>query len=166
MTRAGIIEVDRGDFTLVKYLLTSTAEEIERSVGFEAGRLQWGFVVVSLSEDEILKPEDFELKASSRWSGGVIRTSREHREFDLDMDQNIERMLIRRGQNLAELKAKVSRFFAQRGPNTPAKVLPNLRHVDGMRYPDAEAIGPAIRSGIPQFCLLRRCKFKIIRDVP
>ena len=61
-----------GNFTLLRYIRALSARDLERSVGFEQGRLDTGFSVVALADDELLAAADFELKASTRWSAGVI----------------------------------------------------------------------------------------------
>lgn len=158
MSTAGTIIVDGGDFTLLKYIAALDAEALERTVGFDRGRLKSGFTIVALAGDEVLGPGDFQLGASTRFSGAVVK------QATATQGHGIESMLADRGQDIAELKKKVARFFASRGGNTPAKVLPNLRHTEGMIYPDAEALGPGRRSGVPQFKLLVARKFVILRD--
>jgi hypothetical protein len=158
MSSAGNVTVDGGDFTLLKYVATLDAEALERTVGFDRGRLKSGFTIVALASNEILAPDDFQLGASSRYSGGVVK------QAAAGQGVGIEAILTDRGQDIAELKKKVAAFFASRGGNTPAKVLPNLRHTSGMKYPDAEALAPGVRSGVPQFKLLVPKKFVILRD--
>lgn len=155
---SGITVIGGGYFTMLKYVATLNAAVLERAVGFEQGRLRDGFLLAVLAGEEVLSPDDFELAASTRYSGGVIRRATDGSAV------GIEQLLTMRGQDPASLKRKVSEFFKRRGGNTPAKVLPNLRHTDGMKYPDAEALGPGIRSGVPQFRLLRPKKFVIVRD--
>ena len=137
-----------GDFTLLKYVIGLRAIELESTLGFAPGRLRSGFRLVALAENELLLADDFHLKASTRWSGGKLGDSDAG-----GRGTSIEELLSSRGQNVETLKAKVVAFFAQRGGNTPAKVLPNLVHMDGMEYPDATVLGPGIRSGVPQFSL-------------
>jgi hypothetical protein len=126
--------------------------------GFERGRLKTGFLIVALADNEVLTPNDFKLGASTRWSGGAVKKDTKGQAI------GIETILSQRGQDVTSLKEKVSKFFLMRGGNTPAKVLPNLRHTDGMIYPDGEALGPGIRGGVPQFILLRAKQFVIIRN--
>jgi hypothetical protein len=146
-----------GNFTMLKYIEKLSAAELERTVGFEKGRLDNGFCVVALAANQLITPQDFELKASTRWSAGAIGRSSNR------SGSEVETILDKRGQNVHALKQKVCSFFAKRGPNTPAKVLPNLRHTAGMLYPDAEALGPGISSGVPQFNLVATRKFVIVR---
>jgi hypothetical protein len=92
------------------------------------------------ADDEILKPGDFELKASSRWSAGILRSRH---------GKTINEVLLNRGHDVEELKSRVAGFFADKPENRPAKVLPNLVHTPVMSYPNAEARGPGIPSGVP-----------------
>jgi len=153
------ISIGSGDFTILKYLINLNARELERTVGFDKDRLATGCVIVVLSGHESLSPDDFELGGSTRWSAG-------HIPIRTGGHTTIENLLNDRGQNVAALKQKVCEFFARRGDNTPAKVLPNLRHTDGMLYPDAEALGPGTRSGVMQFKLLKMKQFEVFRTIP
>lgn len=157
MSNEGIV-VAAGYFTMLKYIAILNGPQLERTLGFECGRLKSGFRIAVLSESEILMPEEFILKGSTRWSGGSIRGVESYKE-GLD----IRDVISGRGQDENELKVKVAAFFARRGENTPAKLIPRLEHADGMKYPDAEALGPGRRSGVPQFCLLKPRRFTIVR---
>lgn len=156
MGRAGIVTV-KGDFTMLKFIATLGRRDLEKTVGYEEGRLESGFLIIVLDRSETLHIDEFELKASTRFSGGVLRK-------DSLQPCTIEDILIEREQNIENLKVKVAQFFSRRGGNTPAKVLPNLRHTEGMQYPDAEALGPGIRSGVPQFNLMVPKRFIIVRE--
>lgn len=46
----------------------------------------------------------------------------------------------------------------------PPKVLPNRKHTAEYIWSNAESLGSEIRSGVPQFKLLRSKKFVITRD--
>lgn len=61
------------------------------------------------------------------------------------------------------LKTKVCTFLNAGGARAPAKVLPFIRHQAGMQYPDAEALGPGVRSGVPQFDLTVPHEFVVVR---
>lgn len=157
MEVGGMITVNGGFFTFLKYIRDLDRSEMERAVGFEAGRLLSGFWIAELAPDEVLAPDEFELAASTRWSAGTMKLGPDRPET------GIESVLVQRGEDVQRLRTKVAAFMARRGGNTPAKVLPTLRHTEGMRYPDAEVLGPGIRSGIPQFKLLAQKRFAIVR---
>ena len=148
----------KGNFTTLRYLTGLGASELERTVGFAAGRLASGYLIVALAEDETISPDEFDLKASSRWSKGAVGGK------DGVGGQEIETILIRRGQDPSALKQQVCQYFARHPLNRPAKVLPNLRHTPGMLYPDAEALGPGISSGVPQFDLKVLKRFVVVHQ--
>ena len=161
MRRAGQV-IASGDFTLLKYLEQLDGPTIERHVGFDRGRLKSGFLIVCLANHEIIGPDDFTLEASTRWSGGIVHSDPSGAKV------GIESMLLNRGQDPAALKAKVAAFFLLDRAHTPAKVVPNLPHTEGMKYPDASILANEKRSGIPQFHLKHSCakQFVIVRDDP
>ena len=159
MSRAGNVTCT-GNFTMLKYIDKLSADEMERTIGFDKGRLKTGFLLVVLADDQVISSHDFELKASTRWSKGLIKSPGAH-----GAGTEVADLLNHRGQDVTMLKQKVAVFFARRGGNTPAKVLPNLLHTQGMKYPDAEAFGAGSRGGIPQFDLTAPRRFVILRDV-
>ncbi len=156
----GIIRIGYGDFTLLRYIQDLAAADLERWVGFHKGRLDEGFRIVVLADNELIGPQDFELSASTRWSAGKMPCT---------AGDNITDVLLARGQDPEALKAKVARFFAMGEGNRPAKVLPNRRHDAQCHYPDAEALGPGKKSGVPQFHLKAASggkNFVVYKSVP
>ncbi len=149
-----------GFFTTLRFLQGRSAPDLERAVGFGQGRLASGFKLVVLAEDETIAPGELSLKASSRWSAGLVKSA------SSGEGKEITDLLLARGQDPDQLKQSVLDFFSRRGLHTPAKILPNLRHTPAMQYPDAEALGPGIRSGIPQFELLVAKRFVIVHSAP
>ena len=104
----------KGDFTMLKYLLNRNAAELERHVGFEAGRLSFGFQIVALAPGETLQPDDFELGASTRWSGGRMTAGAGGKlSPGTPVADDISQLLEGRGQSVDELKAKVAAFFCR-----------------------------------------------------
>ena len=145
------------NFTLLGYLDGLDGPALERTLGFHPGRLAAGFSVACLAESEWLLPRDIDLKASTRWPAGGLRVP------GSPSVRELESLLAERGQDVDSLKTKVCAFFARRGRNTPAKVIPVTLHEDGMQYPAAEAIAPGVRSGVPQFHLnVPKC-FVVVR---
>ncbi|MCC8941073.1 hypothetical protein CI1B_63570 [Bradyrhizobium ivorense] len=154
----GILTI-KGNFTLWKYLKDlHDFSTIERTIGFHQGRLTHGYRLVVLAAGERIDPDDIDLGGSTRTSGGtnILPTS---------PGSSIELLLTERGQDVQELKRKVCTFFAAASDNRPAKILPNLRHNEHMEYPDAEALAPGVRSGVPQFNLSNPKKFSVVREV-
>jgi hypothetical protein len=156
----GIIRIGSGDFTMLKYIENLGAADLERTVGFHKGRLDSGFLIVVLAENEIIRASDFDLKASTGSSGGKMAC--------VDGD-NITDVLRGRGQDPDALKKKVANFFLRCKANYPAKVLPNRRHDELCKYPDAELLGPGKKCGVPQFYLKESSggkNFVIVKEVP
>jgi len=146
-----------GNFTMLGYLDGLDGSSLERTLGFHPGRLAHGFSVIALAEGESLLPQQIELKASTRWSAGAMP------EPGSPSLRELESLLSERGQDVALLRAKVCSFFARRGRNTPAKVIPATPHEAGMQYPGAEAIALGVRSGVPQFNLTVPKRFVVVR---
>lgn len=156
----GIIRIGYGDFTMLKYIENLPPSALERTIGFHKGRLDQGFLIVVLADNEIMRPSDFELKASTRFSGGKLACS----EGD-----NITDVLHARGQDPDALRAKVATYFLRERGNYPAKVLPNRLHDEQCFYPHAEALGPGLKSGVPQFHLKQSSggkNFVVLREGP
>lgn len=148
-----------GYFTTAQYIKGLSTSDIERTLGFAPGRLSCGYLIALLANGEVLRPQDFELKASTRWSAGLVGSTGSPNL------KEIEELLIARKQNITQLKEKVCFFFATRNGNTPAKIIPREAHSASTLYPDAEALGPGIRSGVPQFILTSKKRFIIVNVV-
>lgn len=156
----GVLTIHSGDFTMLKYISALSGPDLERTVGYERGRLKAGFRIVALANDELLSRDDFTLGSTTGNSGGVVKTLAGGEQV------GIEQLLRERHQDVDALKEKVARFFARRDGNTPAKVLPNQPPTADMKYPNAEALGPGIRSGVPQFKLVKPKRFVVVREEP
>jgi hypothetical protein len=153
--RIGQTLVCKGNFTMRGFVEDCSPADLERRVGFEAGRLSQGYAIAVLAHGHQLAPDEFELQGSTRWSGGFTTMSAEGRS-------GLEDLLASRGQSAMNLKTRVCRFLAIGGANRPAKVLPFVGHTPGMSYPDAEALGVGIRGGIPQFNLVLPRLFAVV----
>lgn len=151
-----MLQYHSGDFTFWKFLKDVPPRDLERVLGFHPGRLAEGFTVVVLSKSELITEHDFELGASTRWSRSVIhdRSGR---------PRTIEGLLHERGQNVHELRRKVCKFLVSDLNYIPAKVIPNILHSPNMKYPDAEALAPRIRSGVPTFRLIVKKRLDTVR---
>ena len=145
-------------FTMLGFVDGLAGTELEQRLGFHAERLSGGFAVAVLTGQRLL-PDDIELQGSTRWSGGFRSAAEAECAF-------LEQVLESRGQNVHQLKQQLCNFFAKGGKRTPAKVIPFVEHSSGMQYPDAQALGVGIRSGVPQFYLKHPRMFSIARVVP
>lgn len=149
----------RGNFTMLGYVDQLDRAGLERSLGFHAGRLDDGYAILVIAPGQVILPRDLELQGSTRWSGGFSKN------VPGQGLASLESVLTARGQDPQQLKRKVCEFFARGGKQTPAKVVPVMEHTDGMSYPDAEALAPGVRSGVPQFNLLQPRLFRVIKVV-
>ncbi|MBL0730729.1 hypothetical protein [Piscinibacter sp. HJYY11] len=146
-----------GNFTILRYIETLGAADLERTIGFHAGRLASGFSIAVLAPGIRLCASDIRLLGSTRWSGGRIGKT------DSQEGRDMGHILEERGQDTELLKTKVCTFLNAGGQRAAAKVLPFVKHEKGMLYPDAEALAPGVRSGVPQFDLVTPHDFVVAR---
>ncbi len=146
-----------GNFTMLRYVQALGPAEMERTLGFHAGRLAPGFAVGVLRAGTRLTASDIRLLGSTRWSGGNVGRT------DTQEGRALAALLAERGQDATLLATKVCTFLNAGGPRAAAKVFPFVAHAPGMLYPDAEALGPGVRSGVPQFNLETPQDFEIVR---
>lgn len=141
-----------GTFTMLKYIETYNAAQLERRVGYASGRLKPGFRIVALAPGEVITPDELVLDASSRWPEGNLLGEA---QVDKAGASPMERVLEARGQPVDALKQKVLEFFRRERGNTPAKIIPVWKDEDGsLSYPPATAIdGSEAKIGVPQFRL-------------
>ena len=156
MRSTGQTAMLRGNFTMLGFIAGFRPADLERRIGFHPGRLSKGFAIVALANGQRLSPSEIELQGSTRWSGGFSGNTPALEGTEL------ESLLRDRGQDISQIKEKVCSFFAKGGARIPAKVLPVVEHAAGMQYPDANAIGPGIRGGVPQFNLLVPRLFSVV----
>jgi hypothetical protein len=148
--RPGEVQQLKGDFSKALYYRMKPASEVERLIGYRAGRLRDGWWLMFLT----IKPnvDQFEYRGYSQMSGGIV-------EGHLPQNQGnptAEARLVAGGFNLTGtsyqtdgLKQKTIReVFELAGPNRLAKVRPvAAAHGD----PDIPDYPPGL--GIPQWTL-------------
>jgi hypothetical protein len=149
----------KGDFTIWKAIKDVAPKDLERYVGFEEGRLKAGFKIICMVPGERLRPRDFGLGGSTRFSGARLEDG-----------THIEKAFKEReGWNANAIKKKLAAFFHKSQDNRPVKVIPDASHIKGVsKYPAATVLDPAKHedhktSGIPQFHLLRPKPAYVIR---
>jgi hypothetical protein len=127
------ISVD-GYVTQHHFLRGQDARELERRVGYGAGRLKDGFYLLFLNR--VPKPDEFELKGYSHLPGGKPVGATDDAEAHLKAGHfDIEKL------KLLLIKSK----FTVSGSDRLAKILP---FADGSSYPPG--------SGIPQWRLTKK----------
>ena len=150
----------KGYVTIFSAVTGQSHGELERRLGFGAGRLSNGYRAFQLSEP--IGPDDFEWKDRTRYSGGwhydpsigeyVQRTDelRAHLGKKYGYD---EKVVDRRIQDFRA--AQLKRLNVRSGPNRVVKIIPND---PGTSFPDSPF------EGIPQWNLTREKQFTFIGD--
>lgn len=138
----------KGFFTKALYLRGRTATEVERRLGYRAGRLAEGWWLCFLLEMPVAA--EFEVRGYSQMSGGVAQG---HLPTPPD-PRNAEQRLKGGGHDLSRIKAGlIADTFKLRGPDRLAKVIPARAAFGDMDYPPG--------SGIPQWTLIREKRFRV-----
>ncbi|MCX7889744.1 MAG: hypothetical protein N2422_08470 [Rhodobacteraceae bacterium] len=131
-----------GFFTRAGFLRGVVPAEVERRLGYRAGRLAQGWWLLVLTE--MPGPADFELRGYSQMSGGVAQG---HLPQPPD-PRTAEARLGAEGFDLGRIKAGLIRdTFRLAGPDRLAKVVPVAGETGEADYPPG--------SGIPQWTLTR-----------
>jgi hypothetical protein len=133
----------KGYFTRAVFLRGQSAAEIERRLGFRAGRCGKGWWLLFLAEMPL--PADFELRGYSQMSGGVAQG---HLPRPPD-PRTAEAAMAAKGADLARIKAGLIRdVFRLSGPERLAKAIPVAGGTGENDYPPG--------TGIPQWELTGR----------
>ena len=141
--------IDRcGFFTKAHWLRMQTSAEVERRVGYRAGRLTQGWYLLFLTK--VPTPEQFEFRGYSYLSGGIERG---HLPIPPD-PRNVEQRLKAGGYDIARMKQNVIRdVFRLDGSNRLAKVIPVQDEFGAEDYP--------VGSGIEQWALTVPLPFRV-----
>lgn len=144
----------KGYFTKALFLRQQPTGEIERRLGFRAGRFSAGWWLLFLTE--MPSPEDFELRGYTHLSGGVVQG---HLPRPPD-PRNSEARLRDGGVDLRKVKSGLIRdVFRLTGPERLAKAVPVAAGTGEADYPPG--------SGFPQWELTARAlAFKVAAFVP
>ena len=138
----GSIETSAGYITQAKFVRMQSASELERRLGFRAGRLKDGFKLMFLID--VLVPDDFEFRGYTQMSGGIERGHK----AAFAKGPNAEQRLASDGVDLRRLKEKICReTFAYQGADRLCKVVPHAAPFGDADYPAG--------TGIPQWEILR-----------
>ena len=111
----------RGFFTKALYVRNQPSLEVERRLGYRAGRLDEGWWLCFLLQ--MPKGEDFEVRGYSQMSGGVAQG---HLKSPPD-PRNAEQTLKDGGVDLVKVKAGlIANTFRLSGPERLAKVIRSM----------------------------------------
>lgn len=132
-----------GFFTKARYLRGVPSAEIERRLGYRAGRLRDGYWLMFLTRKPA--PAEFEFRAYSHMSGGIEQGHKPENAGN----PTAEDRLRQGGYDLARLKDRIIReTFQLAGPDRLAKVRPIAREHGEEGVPDYPQ-----GSGVPQWTL-------------
>ena len=148
------MQVLRGDFSKALYYRSQSSDEVERRIGYRAGRLRKGWWLLFLTE--MPKTDQFEYRGYSQMSGGIAQG---HLQRNLPADQrgpNAEQSLKAAGYNLTGtsyqakgMKQKtIEDTFRLQGWQRLAKVRPVAAE-----FGDADTPDYPPGTGIPQWTL-------------
>jgi hypothetical protein len=136
--QVGDVVLKGGFFTQALYLRGQSSAELERRLGYGAGRLAQGWRLLFMLD--LPGVEDFEFRGYTHFSGGVVQG-----HLNPPDKRTAEDRLRESGVDVLRSKQKVIReVFRLHGPNRLAKVIPVRT---GTEYPPG--------SGIPQWTLVR-----------
>jgi hypothetical protein len=138
----------RGFFTKALYLRNQPSLEVERRLGYRAGRLDEGWWLCFLLQ--MPRGDDFEVRGYSQMSGGVAQG---HLASPPD-PKNAEQKLKADGFDMAKIKGDlIVNTFRLSGPERLAKVIPARGEFGENDYPPG--------SGIPQWTLTKPLQFMV-----
>lgn len=140
--RLGRIVHRRGYVTQLPFVRGKSGRELDRLIGYRAGRMADGWALLELIE--MPGPDDFEFRGYSHLSGGIAAGE----------SRTAEGRLRDGGYDVAKLKRDViASKFRVTGPSRLVKVVPNRVAFGGDDYPPG--------AGIPQWELKRDLAFRV-----
>jgi hypothetical protein len=149
-----------GDITQNKWVGARSARELEKSLGFGAGRLSAGWKVLLLKQK--LAPGDFYFSGITLRSGGKFGLPADTPEAD-KARPSVHDMIMREtgAAGYQERQAKALSTLTDKGPDRLVKVVANTRHSATMRPSEQYPMG----GGGLQWTLIRPCKFFVAMTV-
>jgi hypothetical protein len=137
----------RGCFTQMKFIAGQTLPEIERRLGFRAGRLSQGAYVAQAGELPGL--HGFNLMGYNQIPGDRFKTNGSY-------DQSKANAMYP-GTDAVKLRQLVLSAWQLSGPDSLVKVLPVIPHTDRETYPPG--------SGVPQWEVTEPIRSRVIAEV-
>ena len=138
----------KGYITQFHYLAKKTAPQLERLLGFKAGRLGLGWAMLYLTK--MPTPADFQFRGYSQMSGGIEMG---HLQNPVDR-RTAEQKLEDDDLDVVKLKEMIIKtVFATSGSKRLVKVVPNRPPTGSKDYPPG--------AGIPQWELIKSLPFKV-----
>ena len=127
MLRVGDFALLTGNVTTLNWIGPRPAADVERNLGYGAGRLSQGYLVVLLKQ--MWTPEDFEFEGTTLRSGGRLGLPAHTTAADALRPRVHDRIQAERGPlGYQELQQHALRSAMITGPQRIAKVIPTTRH--------------------------------------
>ena len=143
----------KGYITQYHFVVRKTGPQIEQLLGYRAGRLGQGWVLLFLTS--LPKPDDFEFRGYSHMSGGVAEG---HKDATKDK-RTAEQKLKDAGIELEKLKRRImDDVFSINGARRLVKILPTRLPFGLKDYPPGD--------GVPQWELTTKLPFKVGAVIP
>lgn len=156
----GSIVAMRGDVTQNRWVGARSARELERSLGFGAGRLDQGWAVLLLKQT--LQPSDFKFSGLTLRSGGRYGLPANTPAADQLRPSVHDGVLAQRGPvGYVELQKIALASVTPKGPSRLVKVIPVTPHSTTMAPDEQYPMG----GGGLQWTLLRPCDFLVAMTV-
>jgi hypothetical protein len=150
----------KGDVTTNQWVLARSASELEKSLGFSAGRLGNGWTVLVLKQK--LQPADFELSGLTLRSGGRLGLPASNPAVDKTRTRvSDEIMFERSSQGYERLQKQVLQSIPEKGDGRIVKVVPAIRHSNTLAPSEQYPMG----GGGLQWTLVRDCEFLVAMTV-
>jgi hypothetical protein len=149
-----------GDVTQNRWVGARSARDLERSLGYGAGRLANGWTILLLKQQ--LDPPDFKFSGITLRSGGREGLPAATPDADKARRHVSDAILMERGETgYLELQRRALREIAATGPVRIVKVIPTTPHSSSMQPSDQYPMG----GGGLQWTLLKPCKFFVAMTV-
>ncbi len=149
-----------GDITQNRWVGARSARELERSLGYGAGRLSAGWTVLLLKQ--VLQPEDFKFSGLTIRSGGRLGLPAESPAADKarrPVHDEVMDTIGAAGYRDRQLKALSE--ITQKEETRLVKVIPVTPHSDTLKPSEQYPMG----GGGLQWTLIRPCKFLVAMTV-
>lgn len=145
-----------GYITQYHFVARKTGAQLERLIGYKAGRLGEGWMMLYLTQ--MPGPMDFKFRGYSQMSGGVSKGHLKTKE-DLFAAQRDKELKFAQEYDVQKLKqAIIKNVFRLSGSKRLVKVIPNKRASGSKDYPPG--------AGIPQWELVKKLSFKVGEIIP
>jgi len=141
----------KGYFLQLHFIRGQTPSELERRIGFRAGRLSQGWYLFFMLRRPT--PDDYEMHGYTHFSGGMVQGHLPHASPPPIQEQ---RLTLEQGWSAADVRRFKQRQIASfelTGARRLAKVIPVIDHSVIEEYPPG--------SGIPQWKAVRPLPFRV-----